>query len=78
MDDPTPLKRHLGCEHYVGYAKFDQAKFPLHDLDLVQDGLVGPADQDAGPVFATSVPDPHLLDAQGDMRQLFAWPIYVA
>ncbi len=27
MDDPTPLKRYLGREHYMGHAKFDQAKF---------------------------------------------------
>ncbi len=60
----------------MGHAKFDHAKFPLHDLDLVQEGLIGPADQAAGSVFATSVQDPHLLDATGYMHQLFAWPFY--
>ncbi len=74
MEDPTPLKRYLGCEHYACHAQFDQSKFPLRDLDLVQDGLVGPEDQAAGSVFATSVTDPQQLDAQGDARQLFAWP----
>ncbi len=76
IDDPTPLKRYLGCEHMLGTAVFDASKFPLSQLTQVHQGLVGPFEQAARNVYASTgvTSTAHSFD----MPVFGQWPIYTS
>ncbi len=64
MDDLVRLHRYVGCEHYLGNAVLDPAKFPLATFTQEGPGMTGPSEKAAGNVFGLAGVD-GVVEARG-------------